>query len=118
MSRALVVVAVAAGCALAWSMGGCATASTGASSAHQALMSKAVFDLACSKNEIRLARLVPDRVLIDVGTGLPVTRAAYAASGCGDSFDYVVDCTEGAEGARCTAQRTNDVAAAFPPGAR
>lgn len=118
MRRALAAAALAGGCAVAWSMGGCATVATGATSAHQALMSKAVFDLACSKNEIRLARLVPDRVLIDVGTGQPVTRAAYAASGCGERIDYVVDCADGPDGARCTAQRTHDVAAAFPPGAR
>lgn len=97
---------------------GCATVKTTASSAQQALMAKAVFDLACSRNEIRLARLVADRTLIDVGTGQPVTRAAYAASGCGEHVNYIVDCagTVGAE--TCTAERTVDVSASFPPGAR
>lgn len=96
----------------------CATVKSGASSAHQVLMSKAVFDLACSKNEIRLARLAEDRVLVDVATGQPVTRGAYAASGCGQRVDYIVDCLDGQAGQTCTAQLTHDVSAAFPPGAR
>ncbi|MCC7108727.1 MAG: hypothetical protein IT382_05535 [Deltaproteobacteria bacterium] len=99
-------------------LAGCATVAQRATSAHQALMAKAVFDLACSKNEIRLARLLEDRVLVDVSTGRPVTRAAYAASGCGERIDYVVDCQEDEQGQSCTAQLTRDVAAAFPPGAR
>lgn len=103
---------------LALLFAGCATVANRASSAHQALMAKAVFDLACSKNEIRLARLVEDRVLVDVTTGRPVTRAAYAASGCGERVDYVVDCQEDEQGQSCSAQLTRDVAAAFPPGAR
>ena len=97
---------------------GCATAAGTVSSAQRALMSKAAFDLACSKNEIKLARLAADRVLVDVGTGRPVTRAAYSASGCGERVDYIVDCVEGAEGQSCTAEATRDVVSAFPPGAR
>jgi hypothetical protein len=95
----------------------CATMS-GASSAHQALMAKAVFDLACSRNEIRTARLAPDRVLIDVASGQPVTRAAYTASGCGETVNYVVDCAGDEQHQACTAQLTRDPSSAFPPGAR
>jgi hypothetical protein len=81
-------------------------------------MAKAVFDLACSKHEIRLTRLPHQRVLVDVATGMPVTRAAYEASGCGERADYVVDCTGTNGGQSCTAALTHDVAAAFPPTAR
>ncbi|OGQ12049.1 MAG: hypothetical protein A2138_01115 [Deltaproteobacteria bacterium RBG_16_71_12] len=96
----------------------CATAGVAASNAHQAIMGKAVFDLACSKHEIRLTRLPHERVLVDVATGLPVTRAAYEASGCGERADYVVDCTGDDGEQRCSAARTHDVAAAFPASAR
>lgn len=96
----------------------CATVGGASSNAHQAIMAKAVFDLACSKHEIRLTRLPHERVLVDVATGMPVTRAAYEASGCGERADYVVDCT-GTDGAQsCTAALTHDVSAAFPPSAR
>lgn len=96
----------------------CATVGASSSSAHQAIMAKAVFDLACSKNEIRLTRLPQERVLVDVATGLPVTRAAYEASGCGERADYVVDCAGDGDQQSCTAALTHDVSAAFPPAAR
>lgn len=96
----------------------CATVARPAAGAHQAIMAKAVYDLACSKDEIRLTPLAQGRVLIDVATGLPVTRAAYEASGCGERADYVVDCAGSTESLACTAAQTHDVSAAFPPGAR
>lgn len=93
----------------------CVTAGGAASNAHQTIMEKAVFDLACSKHEIRLARLSQERVLVDVASGQPVTRAAYQASGCGERADYVVDCLSENGEHRCTAALTHDVAGAFPP---
>lgn len=96
----------------------CVTVGGAASNAHQAIMAKAVFDLACSKNEIRLTRLPHERVLVDVATGQPVTRAAYEASGCGERADYVVDCLAHEGEQRCTAALTRDLSAAFPPAAR
>lgn len=96
----------------------CVTVARPASSAHQAIVAKAIFDLACSKDEIRLTPLTEGRALVDVATGLPVTRAAYEASGCGERADYIVDCSGTTDDQRCTAVRTNDVSAAFPPSAR
>ena len=98
--------------------GACTTVAPPGSSAHQAIMAKAIFDLACSKNEIRLTPITQGRVLVDVTTGMPVTRAAYEASGCGERADYIVDCAGTTDDQRCTAERSNDVSAAFPPSAR
>ncbi len=96
----------------------CATVGSTTVDAHQAIMGKAVFDLACSKHEIRLTRLPQERVLVDVASGAPVTRAAYEATGCGERAAYVVDCADHEGEQRCTAALTHDLSAAFPPAAR
>ncbi len=95
----------------------CATMG-GGGGAHQAIMAKAVFDLACSRDEIRLTRLPHERVLVDVATGMPVARAAYEASGCGERADYIVDCVDRDGEQQCTAALTRDLSASFPPAAR
>jgi hypothetical protein len=96
---------------------GCATLSQ-QSAARKALMDKATFDLACARDEIKVLRVVDDKVLVDVGSGLPVTRGGYLARGCGNDARYIVDCSGDEKSPQCTAQQTNDLSAAIPSSAR
>jgi hypothetical protein len=84
-----------------------ACATTGATAARQALMEQATFDLACSRDELKVFRLAADKTLVDVGSGLPVTRSIYQVRGCGDTRIYYVDCA-GAEDTRCQVKRVLD----------
>ena len=95
----------------------CATLSK-QSVARKRLIEKASFDLACSRDELKVVRLADDRTLVDVGTGLPVTRGAYMVRGCGNDAQYIVDCSGDDNNPVCAVQQTNDVNSALPAAAR
>ena len=104
-------------CAIALAIVGCATLSK-QSVARNKLLEKASFDLACARDELKVLRVADDRTLVDVATGLPVTRGAYQVRGCGNDALYIVDCSGDDQSPVCAVQQTHDVNSALPASAR